>query len=273
MLTQKYKKKQEFIKAEIQEFMKLDMGLLSGMKDDKELDINLESLPSVGHSRPKKSIDLGTNNARKLQDEIKLRKKALRDVARVQATSKIGLSKIVTSLERKVLEDEKKIEILNHKLKQAADEKAMFKQKYQTLKAKVKSTETDDIKFIKTISLETREMNKSPFANSRNPLEMERRGIFKTNVNFSNNTQKLTSLHQARKERKKGGGHTAREFRTTRGDISGEIGKQCFTHTLFRSQEHNSYSENEEGNSNSNQDSHHSAAENVRVLLCLTIDV
>ena len=133
---------------------------------------------------------MNTKDTKQLRDEIKQRKQALRDVARVQATSKIGLSKMVTTLEKQTIEDEKKIEILKHKLSQAATEKQMFKQKYETLKAKVKSNETDDIKMIKTISLETREKyTKSPIMSRNHDLE--------------ENKQQLKSLQQARKERKR----------------------------------------------------------------------
>jgi hypothetical protein len=60
--------------------------------------------------------------------------------------------------------------------------------RYETLKTKVKTNETDDIKFIKTISMETREQyNKSPI--NRPPKLENDRGILK-------------SLKQARNERK-----------------------------------------------------------------------
>lgn len=79
--------------------------------------------------KDKSLSDIVGKNPKQLRDEIKQRKQALRDVARIQATSKIGLSKLVTTLEKQTNEDEKKIEILNHKLSQAAKEKQMFKQK------------------------------------------------------------------------------------------------------------------------------------------------
>lgn len=79
--------------------------------------------------KDKSLSDIMGKNPKQLRDEIKQRKQALRDVARVQATSKIGLSKLVTSLEKQTNEDDKRIEILNHKLSQAAKEKQMFKQK------------------------------------------------------------------------------------------------------------------------------------------------
>ena len=96
-----------------------------------------------------------------------------------------------------------KLEILNHKLAQAAHEKQMFKQKYflftiifryETLKAQIKSNETEDIKLIKTLSLETRggereKITKSPFNSHRDKPPTEKEG--------------LKSLSQIRKERKR----------------------------------------------------------------------
>lgn len=192
----KYKKKQDFIKAEINEFMKLD--LLNSQSKDSDLDQFLSNSPPLIH-KDRSISDLTNKTAKQLKDEIKQRKQAMRDMARVQASSKIGLSKLVTSLEKQTLEDEKKIEILNHKLNQAAKEKQMFKQKYQTLKAKVKNNETDDIKLIKTISLETREKySNTPFAGpSHKAADLDKGG--------------LRSLQQARKDRKVDVGNTSRE--------------------------------------------------------------
>lgn len=119
-MAQKYKEKQDQIKQEINEFMKEDLAFSSSQ--------NIPGYDSIGKP-PKLARDNSAKSTRQLRDEIKQRKQALREVARVQASSKIGLSKLVTSLERQTIEDEKKIEILNHKLKQAAHEKQMFKQK------------------------------------------------------------------------------------------------------------------------------------------------
>jgi len=185
-MADKYKQKQDLIKAEINEFMKVDATF--GAKKEDTIENMIESPRRLKNER---SIsDINSKSTKQLRDEIKQRKQALRDVARVQATSKIGLSKLVTSLEKQNHEDEKKIEILHHKLSQAAQEKQMFKQKYETLKTKVKTNETDDIKLIKTISLETREKyNKSPMTRSRQQkAEFEKGG--------------LRSLQQARLSRK-----------------------------------------------------------------------
>lgn len=66
----------------------------------------------------------------------------------------------------------------------------MFKQKYETLKQQVKSNETDDIKLIKTISLETREKyNKSPYGRTKSKQDSEK--------------APLKNYQQARRERKK----------------------------------------------------------------------
>jgi chromosome segregation ATPase len=195
-IAEKYKKKQDFIKSEINEFMKLD--LIDNQSKDNDIDQILSNSPQR-LNKDRSISDLANKTAKQLKDEIKQRKQAMRDMARIQASSKIGLSKLVTSLEKQTLEDEKKIEILNHKLNQAAKEKQMFKQKYQTLKAKVKTNETDDIKLIKTISLETREKyNKSPFpGTSHKIVEPEKGG--------------LRNLQQARKERKGDVDNTSRE--------------------------------------------------------------
>lgn len=203
----KYKQKQELIKAEINEFMKLD--LLSNAKNDETLEQMLSTSPL--RMKQEKSIsEISNKTAKQLRDEIKQRKNQLRNVARVQATSKIGLSKMVTSLEKQTQEDEKKIEILNHKLSQAAKEKQMFKQKYETLKTQVKTNETDDIKLIKTISLETRDQyrekyNKSPYARNKQKPE---------------GGPPLKSLQQARKERKKEPLYSSREGKSSREDKS-----------------------------------------------------
>ena len=198
-MAEKYKQKQDQIKAEINEFMKLD--LLNGISKDQDYEQVLSSSP-IRLMKEKSLSDLNGKSSKQLRDEIKQRKQALREVARVQASSKIGLSKLVTSLEKQTKEDEKKIEILNHKLNQAAQEKQMFKQKYETLKAQVKSNETDDIKLIKTISLETREKyNKSPYGRTKSRPEPEK--------------PPLKSLQQARRERKKVPGYDSK------GDMSG----------------------------------------------------
>lgn len=199
-MDEKYKEKQDLIKEEMNEFMKMDF--IAEMS-------NLDEYDSFNNSprriKKEKSIsDIGGMNAKQIKDEIKQRKQALRDVARVQATSKIGLSKMVTTLEKQTIEDEKKIAILKHKLSQAATEKQMFKQKYETLKAKVKTSETDDIKLIKTISLETREKyTKSPYRGERAGKERK-----------EENKQQLKSLMQARKERKEQPLYTSRGNKT-----------------------------------------------------------
>lgn len=128
-MAQKYKQKQDFIKSEIHEFMQLD--LLAGSKLEEDLDyIGTSDSPLRTIFNKDRSIgDLSAKNTQQLRNEIKQRKQALREVARVQASSKIGLSKLVTTLEKQTIEDEKKIEILSHKLDQAAKEKQMFKQK------------------------------------------------------------------------------------------------------------------------------------------------
>lgn len=74
----------------------------------------------------------------------------------------------------------------------------MLNFRYETLKHKVKSNETDDIKLIKTISLQTREnYNKSPLiSNSKGRIDYDK-GV-------------LRNLQQARKDRKKAPVHTAR---------------------------------------------------------------
>ena len=123
----KYKKKQDHIKAEINEFMKMDLAKGSGKENDIEQNLLFGSPTRIKHD--KNGSEAPIKNAKQLKDEIKQRKQALREVARVQASSKIGLSKLVTTLEKQTIEDEKKIEILNHKLNQAAKEKQMFKQK------------------------------------------------------------------------------------------------------------------------------------------------
>lgn len=119
-MAQKYKEKQDKIKEDINEFMKQDLAL-----PDNSL-----SPPKHRHIKDKMSSDLSVKSTKQLRDEIKNRKQALREVARVQASSKIGLSKLVTTLEKQTLDDEKKIDLLNHKLSQATKEKQMFKQKY-----------------------------------------------------------------------------------------------------------------------------------------------
>lgn len=128
-MAQKYKQKQDFIKSEIHEFMQLD--LLTGSKLEEDLDYNgtSESPLRTIFNKDRSISDLSSKNTQQLRNEIKQRKQALREVARVQASSKIGLSKLVTTLEKQTIEDEKKIEILSHKLDQAAKEKQMFKQK------------------------------------------------------------------------------------------------------------------------------------------------
>ena len=72
------------------EFLKID--LLSSMKDE---DIERMILESPRMKKERSISDLSTKNAKQLRDEIKMRKQALIDVARVQASSKIGLSKLV----------------------------------------------------------------------------------------------------------------------------------------------------------------------------------
>jgi uncharacterized protein YwqG len=128
-MAQKYKQKQDFIKSEIHEFMQLD--LLAGSKLEEDLDYTgtSDSPLRTIFNKDRSIGDLSAKNTQQLRNEIKQRKQALREVARVQASSKIGLSKLVTTLEKQTIEDEKKIEILSHKLDQAAKEKQMFKQK------------------------------------------------------------------------------------------------------------------------------------------------
>ncbi|CAI2359358.1 unnamed protein product [Moneuplotes crassus] len=190
-MAQKYKEKQDQIKQEINEFMKEDLAFSSSQ--------SIPGYDSTGKP-PKLARDNSAKSTRQLRDEIKQRKQALREVARVQASSKIGLSKLVTSLERQTIEDEKKIEILNHKLKQALHEKQMFKQKYETLRNKVKADETDDIKMIKTISLDTiqKSHNSSSFVNTSNDYEGG-----------------LRSYRQVRKDRKKAPLNSARSHKKT----------------------------------------------------------
>ena len=114
-MAKKYKQKQDNIKQEIDEFMKQDLAF--------------QGSPQHKHNKDRTHSDLGSKSSRQLKDEIKHRKQALREVARVQASSKIGLSKLVTTLEKQTMDDEKKIEILTHKLTQASQSKQMFKQK------------------------------------------------------------------------------------------------------------------------------------------------
>jgi hypothetical protein len=128
-MAHKYKIKQDFIKSEINEFMKLDLLTNNKYENDLDLTGNSDSPPRTKMSKEKSISDMFGKNPNQLRNEIKLRKQALREVARVQASSKIGLSKLVTTLEKQTIDDEKKIEILGHKLDQAAKEKQMFKQK------------------------------------------------------------------------------------------------------------------------------------------------
>ena len=92
-LSDKYKKKQDFIKTELDEFLKFD--LISSMNEDELEKMLLES----PRTKKDRSIsDLSAKSTKQLRDEIKLRKQALKDVARVQASSKIGLSKLVLNI-------------------------------------------------------------------------------------------------------------------------------------------------------------------------------
>ena len=76
------------------EFIKLD--LLTNMMNNEDFEKMLLESPRTKKDR---SIsDLSGKNAKQLRDEIKQRKQALKDVARVQATSKIGLSKLVLQI-------------------------------------------------------------------------------------------------------------------------------------------------------------------------------
>lgn len=92
-MAEKYKQKQDLIKAEINEFMKLD--LINGVGKDQDYEQLLSNSPNR-LMKEKSLSDLNGKSSKQLRDEIKQRKQALREVARVQATSKIGLSKLVT---------------------------------------------------------------------------------------------------------------------------------------------------------------------------------
>jgi len=52
--------------------------------------------------------------------------------------TKLSLSKIVSNLERKLKEEEKKNQLTQNKLEQAASEKEAYKIKYENLKKKIK---------------------------------------------------------------------------------------------------------------------------------------
>lgn len=66
------------------------------MKEEEYKTLALDS-PAMITKKERSVSDLDVKNTKQLRDEIKMRKQALREVARVQATSKIGLSKLVNS--------------------------------------------------------------------------------------------------------------------------------------------------------------------------------
>lgn len=70
--------------------MKIEM--LSNMMKDEDIGKMLLESP---RGKDRSGSDLTAKNTKQLRDEIRQRKQALKDVARVQATSKIGLSKLV----------------------------------------------------------------------------------------------------------------------------------------------------------------------------------